>query len=184
MNKADFLSYLRKELKLFPQGEIEDAINYYDELLTDKIEKDGMDEISAVTSLGDPASVAKLCASEMIIDNKQKSPLKAIWTVMRSYDTPVLIPVAILVAILYVTVVVIWAGLVLGFAAGSVGGLFVIVGALLSQEFVYTLTAGGIGLAAFALCFIICYYLVLAGRKSVNGLTVLLAKGISRKNRN
>lgn len=51
MTKADFLSELRARLKDLPQADIDRSIDYYTEIIDDCME-DGMDEESAVASLG------------------------------------------------------------------------------------------------------------------------------------
>ncbi|MEG2116522.1 MAG: DUF1700 domain-containing protein [Clostridia bacterium] len=71
MTKKEFLSELAKSLKRFPQNEVDKSIDFYSELIDDKIE-DGISEEEAVESLGSPTSVAG-----KIID---ESPFRALYT--------------------------------------------------------------------------------------------------------
>ena len=51
MNKQEFLSQLRKRLSALPQKEVNERLNFYSELIDDKIEE-GLSEETAVEQIG------------------------------------------------------------------------------------------------------------------------------------
>lgn len=58
MNKNDFNAELRKELNGLPDSDIQRSIDFYTEMIEDKIE-DGMTEENAVSELETPAGNCK-----------------------------------------------------------------------------------------------------------------------------
>ena len=58
MNKQEFLAALARELEPLPREERYKTLNYYDELIDDRLE-DGQDEGAVIQSLGDPKAVAE-----------------------------------------------------------------------------------------------------------------------------
>ena len=63
MNKTDFLASLRKELNGVPEEEITQRLNFYSEMIEDRMEE-GMAEEDAVASLGSAGQIAE----QMIAD--------------------------------------------------------------------------------------------------------------------
>ena len=58
MNKQEFLAALARELEPLPREERYKTLNYYDELIDDRLE-DGQDEGAVIQSLGAPKAVAE-----------------------------------------------------------------------------------------------------------------------------
>lgn len=58
MNKQEFLAALARELEPLPREERYKTLNYYDELIDDRLE-DGQEEEAVIQSLGDPKAVAE-----------------------------------------------------------------------------------------------------------------------------
>ena len=57
MTKASFLGELRLRLASLPDADIQEALEYYEEMIDDRIEA-GMDEEEAVRTLGTPRAAA------------------------------------------------------------------------------------------------------------------------------
>jgi len=64
VNKTEFLNALKNKISTLPQYEIDKFINYYSEILDDKIE-DGMTEEEAVAGLEDVTKIAEKIMYEM-----------------------------------------------------------------------------------------------------------------------
>lgn len=75
MTKNDFITELRKELNGLPDSDIQRSIDFYSEMIEDKIE-DGMTEENAVSELEPPAVIAKKVLSETSISKLVKAKLK------------------------------------------------------------------------------------------------------------
>ena len=72
MNKQEFLAALARELEPLPREERYKTLNYYDELIDDRLE-DGQEEEAVIQSLGDPRAVAQeLLAGEdeLLVPNR------------------------------------------------------------------------------------------------------------------
>lgn len=182
MTKKEFLLFLRKKLRHFPQSEIESAACYYDELISEKMLKERMSETQAVASLGKPADVAKLCASEMLIDNKQKNPGKAALTILGTLASPILLPLCIVAFVILAVIFAVWISLIASFGAAAIGGIAVAIGGCVSQiGFIPGFTAVGAGLLIFSvfafLCTITSYY----GGRLITTFISHIAMSLSRR---
>lgn len=86
MNKAEFLQELGIEILGLPQDDVERWLEYYTEMLEDRIE-DGMGEAEAVASLGAPKEIARQILSQTpfikLIKNKVKPKRKLrVWEII------------------------------------------------------------------------------------------------------
>ena len=136
MTKLEFISQLRKGLEVFPKKELEHYIEYYIEIIDDKIE-DGMTEKKAVASVGTPKeNITKILEETplpKIIKNKLKPKrsltkweLTLIIAGSPLWGSLLVAILAVIVAILASAVAVIislWAAN-LAFAATAFAGIF------------------------------------------------------------
>lgn len=76
MKKSEFLNKLREELKGYPRDPVEDSIQYYSEMIDDRME-DGMSEEEAVSKVGDPVAIAKQIKYNMPLKNVIKEKVAA-----------------------------------------------------------------------------------------------------------
>ena len=86
MNKCEFLTRLALELNGLPREDTERWLEYYKEMLDDRIE-DGMSEEEAVASLGDPAKIVREILAQTsftkLIKNKIKPKRKLqVWEII------------------------------------------------------------------------------------------------------
>lgn len=105
MNRADFVSLLRKELKKLPPDEIESAVEYFEEYFEEATAKDGgMTEGEIVSELGSPRRVASEIKADYAAriledDEKHKAPgtrVSAVWWIILGIcAAPVSVPVAL-----------------------------------------------------------------------------------------
>ena len=123
MNKCEFLTQLALELKGLPREDTERWLEYYKEMLEDRIE-DGMSEEEAVASLGDPAEIVKEILSQTsfakLIKNKIKPKRKLlVWEiVLICLGSPIWVSLAVSVAATIFSVFVsLWAAIVSLWAA-------------------------------------------------------------------
>lgn len=75
MNKSEFLSELRGRLSQLPEEEIKKSVAYYREMIDDRVE-DGMEEIDAVESLGNPADAAEKILMETPLKTLVKTKVR------------------------------------------------------------------------------------------------------------
>lgn len=64
MNRQEFLKTIRKKLKGLPSEEVQNSLAFYDEAISDRIDK-GMTEEQAVAALGSPDEIAARIIEEM-----------------------------------------------------------------------------------------------------------------------
>ena len=138
MKKLEFLTELKKYLSGLPETEIEESLDYYAEIIDDRIE-DGDDEERIVADLGAPHEIAGKIRGEKMQPMPQKAPaekskkkLSAGVIVLLALGSPIWLSLLIAaVAILISVYAVMWS---------VVGSLWSAVGAL-----------GGAGLAGLLL---------------------------------
>lgn len=174
MNKIEFLQELALDLVGLPQDDVERWLEYYTEMLEDRIE-DGMSEEEAVASLGEPAKIVKEILAQTpftkLIKNKIKPKRKLrVWEiVLIALGSPIWVSLAIAVAaVIFSVFVSLWAVIVslwaaeLSLAVSGLGGVlmtFFFVGTGAKHQG-FLLLGGGLfcaGLAYFG--FFLCKWL-------------------------
>ncbi len=118
MNKAEFLQELGIELLGLPQDDVERWLEYYTEMLEDRIE-DGMSEEAAAASLGDPKEIARQILAQTpfikLIKNKVKPKRELrVWEIILiCVGSPIWFSLAVSFAAVFCSVFVsLWAGIV------------------------------------------------------------------------
>lgn len=116
--KNEFLSRLREKLSGLSREDIEKSVDYYSEIIDDKIE-DGMSEEEAVNSIGTPDEAAKSILKDMPIIDVVKSTAKAkekakgkakIWAIILIIlGFPVWFPILLsILAVIFSAYIAIW----------------------------------------------------------------------------
>jgi len=87
MNKAQFLKRLSSALARAPRGEVAKSVQYYSEILDDRIEE-GLSEDEAVQSLGEIGAIAEQILSELPAGSVRQGP-RAVTVVLLILGFPV-----------------------------------------------------------------------------------------------
>ncbi len=108
MSKEEFLSTLKTELEKQNLGNVENMLQFYDEMICDRME-DGMTEEEATASLGSIQDIVREVAWEkpvttLVKEKVQQSRAKAenngkgaIWTVLAILGFPIWLPLVIVI---------------------------------------------------------------------------------------
>lgn len=125
MNKKQFLVELKESLRQFPESEIKDVLNYYDEMISDKVEQ-GRAEEEVIESLGGVKLISTRIQTELI-DLRTKEPKPSIaktsnnfYIVLLLCATPALIPLGIAFFAVFFSIFVSWIALTFAFAITSI----------------------------------------------------------------
>ncbi len=137
MNKQQFLSELRARLQGLPEKEVAERMNFYSEIIDDKIEE-GLSEEKAVSEIGSVEDISAQILSDIPLSKiakekiKPKRRLKAWEIVLLAVGSPIWLSLAVtavavilsLYAVLWSLVAVLWvvACAVAGCACGGVIG--------------------------------------------------------------
>ena len=135
MNKRQFLAALQEQLNGLPQGDIEKSLDYYKEMLEDRIEE-GMAEEDAVNAMGPLEEIVAQILMETSLPKLVKAKAKSqralrIWEIIllilgSPVWAPLLLAVILIVLSLYL---VLWSIIVslyaidFSFAAAGIGGI-------------------------------------------------------------
>lgn len=190
MNKHDFLAKLRKKLSDLPQDEVLERLNFFSEMIEDRIEE-GLSEKEAVASVGRVHEIAAQILSETsgegVFRNKdEKNRVKLLEIILLVLGSPLWLSLVLaafsivlsLYAVLWSLVVFIWAVFV-SLAASSLGF------ALAGFKFIFS----GFGFSGAALIgsglilvglSIFCYFASLYASKAVILLTKKIFLWISK----
>lgn len=135
MRKDEFLGLLRKELSGLPDEDIQKSLDYYGEMISDRME-DGIDEEAAVEAVGKPSDAAESILSEIplpkLIKKKitPKRSLRAWEIVFLIIGSPLWLTILIVAAVIVLSIyIVIWSlvlvmyAVTLALAAGLLAGL-------------------------------------------------------------
>lgn len=136
MKKRDFLEELANRLAGLPQEDIQRSLDYYAEMIEDRIE-DGISEENAVRAVGTPAEAASQILSEIPLPKLVKARIKPshalrIWEIiLLILGSPIWLSLLIAaIAVVFATYTVIWSALIvlcaveITFGACSVFGIF------------------------------------------------------------
>lgn len=89
MNKHDFILALQERLTGLPEEDIEKSLDYYSEIIDDRME-DGLSEEEAAAAVGDPAEIAAQILSEIPLGKLVKAKLKPRRT-LRTWEVVLLV---------------------------------------------------------------------------------------------
>lgn len=135
MNKSDFLSELRRGLDCLPEEDIEKSVDFYAEMIDDKMEE-GLTEEEAVEETGGVDEISAQIIAEIPLTRlvkarvKPKRALKAWEIVLIAAGSPVWLSLLVAAAVTVVSVYAsLWAvivslyAVVLSFGAGGLAGI-------------------------------------------------------------
>lgn len=199
MTKSEFLAALEKGLAALPREDREKSLDYYSEMIDDRIEE-GMSEQEAVEAVGSAEELAAGIVAEAMPPEPEAAPEPAqtaepehrrgmgAWTIaLLILGSPVWLPLlcagAVVVAAVYV---VMWAGIAvlyamtLCFAAGALSGVLGGIAHLVSGNLTQALALIGAGLACAGFTILAFHLSNLAARGVVN-TGRLIARWISGK---
>lgn len=168
MNKQEFLTSLRARLNGLPQEDIDERINFYEEMINDRID-DGKSEEEAVADIGSVDQIVEEIAQDTPLTKlvrekiKPKRKLKAWEIVLLILGFPLWFPLLLTAVILaFVFYLLIWVLVIvcysveLALAASSFAGLIAFVAYLANGNFnlmsigVAIMAGGGAVLFIFA----------------------------------
>ncbi len=135
MNKRQFLAEIGTRLRSLPQGDVEKSLDYYSEMIDDRMEN-GVSEEEAVAAMGSVDDIAAQILLETPFPTlvkarlKPSRALKAWEIVLLVLGSPVWFPLLLAAGVVLLTVyIVLWAVIVslyaadLSFAVGAAGGV-------------------------------------------------------------
>lgn len=187
MDKAEFLSRLGAALAKLPKHEVEQSVAFYAEMIDDRIE-DGMDEQTAVSSLGDIDQIATHIMNETPIVPKTlakaKTGSRTLNIVLLLVFSPIWVPLALALCATVIAVYIafwlvilsLWLAVFAIFLAGLAG----IIGMFFLAPMGFPLTAllsAGMGFACVGIG-LFCVFGVLAASKGLFGLTKLFGRKV------
>ena len=192
MNKQDFIKKLNNKLSDLPKKEVEDQINFYIEMIDDRIE-DGMDEKEAIKDIGGVDEVYRQIVDAIPLRTIAKAKLRKkrrrtmkVWkTILLIIGFPLwgtlLIASLALWAVVYVClwvlaicVWIIFVALIIGSQIGFIASLI----SLIAGNTTYAAYIFGASLVAAGLT-IIFFYLGKLAFKGMGKLTKLTIKGLT-----
>ena len=191
MNKQDFIASLRASLSGLPKQDVEDRLNFYSEMIDDRIEE-GLTEQEAVLAIGSVTTVSSQIIADIPLSKiakekiKPKRGLRAWEILLLALGSPIwlslLIAAFAVVFSLYVSVwsviISLWAvfASLVAFVAGGIiaGIIFIVVGNVLTGVCTIgtALVCGGLSIFGFFGC--------KAATKGLLWLTKKLALGIKK----
>ena len=192
MKRSEFLEELKARLWAMPEGDIQNSLDYYSEMIDDRME-DGLSEEEAVAAIGNLDEIVKQILTEtprppQVVkpEEEQESKRTKTWLILLAVlGSPVWIPVAagLLATVLSVyvslwTVVISLYATFAALAASSVGCIlasFFMVGGMASATVVW-----GMALLCAGLAILILLLSNLAAKGLVK-LTKLIWNGIFRR---
>ena len=142
MNKKEFLKNLEKELTKKSYHDIKSVLEFYDELIEDKIES-GKSEKKIIKEIGEIDAIIKELSVKGKIDIAKEKPtisngFKALFAVLGVLSLPLLIPLGIVILALVFTLFMLLFSLILVMASGVLAGTALAFG-LMIQLFQYHL---------------------------------------------
>ena len=191
MNKQDFIASLRTSLSGLPKQDVEDRLNFYSEMIDDRIEE-GLTEQEAVLAIGSVTTVSSQIIADIPLSKiakekiKPKRGLRAWEILLLALGSPIwlslLIAAFAVVFSLYVSVwsviISLWAvfASLVAFVAGGIiaGIIFIVVGNVLTGVCMIgtALVCAGLSIFSFFGC--------KAATKGLLWLTKKLALGIKK----
>lgn len=191
MNKQEFLTELRKGLSGLPHDDIEESINFYSEMIDDRIEE-GIPESEAVSDVGSVDEAVSQILSDIplakIVKKKIKPKKKlSVWViVLLILGSPLWISILIaLFAVILSVYVVLWAVIVclwavfVSMAACVIAGIGIGIAYAYEGDILIGIAMTGLGLLCAGLA-IFMFFGCIAATKGACKLTKKIALGIKK----
>ena len=175
MNKQEFLEELREELMGLPQDEIEERLDFYSEMIEDRMEE-GLSEEVAVAEIGIPAEIAAQIIEDIPLTRfvvekvKPKRKLKVWEIVLLVLGSPIWVPL-LLAAIIIALIAALWAveaALAVSAVALAVVGFY--------SLFHANVPGGILAFGAGAACAGVAIFLFFGCREATRGILILTKK--------
>ncbi len=193
MNKQAFLEQLRRGLRGLPQEDIEERLNFYSEMIDDRIEE-GLSEAEAVAAIGTVGDVVSQILAETPLTRlvkekiKPKSPIKPWVVVLLILGFPLWFPIlAAVFAIILAAYIVVWSVIIslwavfVSLAAALLGGVFsavcnAVCGRILAAltMLAVALLSAGAGIVMFFVCLAAARFVIWITKKIAVGLKHML----------
>jgi len=190
MTKTEYLAELERRLKLLSETDRKDALEYYEEYLSDA----ESDDVDIVAKLGTPNEVAAKLLVEFAARDKvepkekEKSGIKMAWAVILAiFAAPIGLPIAIALGVVAISLLVTLLALVFSFGVTGIalGGagiaylVFAFIGATQSvASAILLLGLALIMLGLFIMFIKVASYII---QKSFHGLSKWVSKTIIRR---
>lgn len=181
MSKEEFLAAIRERLAGLPPLDIERAVEYYNEVIDDHVEK-GMSVEEAVAAVGTVEEAAAQIAADTPLPSLMRAKVKPtrtwrVWEiVLLVLGSPVWVPLLLVVLVLVLVVwLLLWAGILvlyaldLSLAAAGLAGLAGSAASLVAASPTVSLFWLGVGLSGAGLAVLLFF--------GCTALTHLLARG-------
>jgi uncharacterized membrane protein len=129
--KQKFLDQLRANLRKYPSGAVDDYIDYYDELITERVAS-GENEAAVLAHIGTPKDIAASFKHDNAINRAVKKPtasngIKALVAVLSVLSLPFLIPVAAVILALTITAIALFVAGLAVLALGVVASVLSVI---------------------------------------------------------
>ena len=189
MNKQEFLEQLRRGLSGLPQEDIEERLNFYGEMIDDRIEE-GLSESEAVAAIGTVGDVVSQILAETPLTRlvkekiRPKSRLKPWMIVLLILGSLLLFPIMpAVIAIVLSVYIVVWSVIIslwaifVSLIASALGGAVSAVYFAICGKGLSALATLAVGLLCAGLA-IVMFFVCLAATKGVVWLTKKFAVGL------
>ena len=183
MNKYEFLAQLRSRLQAIPEKEARASVDYYGEMIDDRMEE-GLPEEEAVAAVGDVNEIARNILGEMPTEQKQSRKLSKWEIVLLALGAPIWLALLIAAGAVAVSVLVsLWSAVIFLYGAAvalgvsSVGCL--VAGIVTIKTPGALLSAVGVAMVCAGLA-IVFFILSNLAAKGMIALTKLTWSGVSR----
>lgn len=152
MNRAEYLSSLRKLLSNLPTADMEDALDYYDGYIAD-----AEDEAAEIARLGPPSDVAAQIMANYAAKNTSSATYAAgniernsAWNILKGFLSIIALPFAVIGILLLACIGIVIIALGFSGAVAVLAGIAAIafVPFVFFQQFISSVTMLGTGLAA------------------------------------
>lgn len=188
MNKKGFYQEITKRLNGFSKKEIDDIIEYYDELINEKMDNNYTEE-EAIISFGDVDDILRNIKTEVVMkrSNETKSnTLRNFFIILGVCSSPILIPLGIGFFFVFFAILITLVSVLFSFAISSGGifisGLYVTVEMIISKAdpSVIFIFFGGMLLASSLLC-LLTIFVYKISKHILNLITHLFSKLVKNK---
>ncbi len=192
MNKVEFINALDNELARFDASEKKDILAYYNELITEKVER-GYSEAQAVASIGSIKDISAGIKADLVnIRLAKRSSFSKIthsfWLLLLVlFASPILLPVGIVFLAVFFALAVTCLSLVAGFGVGAcacaISAIPIVIKAYTSSGVAGALFVSGVMLVAIAVFVLLTIAMFKVTISLLKSVVAILAKIIKKKNK-
>jgi len=190
MNKNQFYNEIRENLKNFSSAEVDNIIEYYDEIIVEKTEV-GMSEEEAIDSFGEIKNIVNSITADLVLvrsESKKPNSVRNFFIILGICASPILLPIGIAFFAVFLSFLIVILSLIFSFSVSAIAILISIIPMAIEMNlsgagYPVILIAIGLALLVSGIMILLTIGTIQIGRSILNMINKKFSNSIKNKSK-